>query len=375
MIHAKLSASGSHQWSNCFGSIAAQVGIKDISSFAASEGSAAHELADMLFNNIDIDSLIGTSLDEYPDITIDQNMVDYVHQYVDLVKAIGGVQRYECRVDFSDWVPDGFGTSDAICIDGDMITIIDLKYGKGIRVDAFENTQAILYALGAWYEESLVRDITTIKMMIIQPRLDHVSEWTITLDELLKWGEKLRQAAEMALRDDAPRIASDKACQWCKAKANCPELKQFSDAATMSNFDDLDLIATDLLTDQQMAKALQSKKLILSWLDAIEAKVIAQLHDGKSFPGYKLVSGRSSRKWIDAESIVNEMANRFGVDTDDMFKTTLITPPQAEKLVGKRNSAELSKLINRQAGKPTLVLESDKRESLQITVADFTQLD
>jgi len=169
--HAKLSASGSHRWAHCPGSVKAEEGIADRSSIAADEGTAAHELAELVLTHGGAcHDWIGKRLIESNAYTVDQEMADYVQQYVDYVKSHSGQHEYEQLVDFSEWVPGGFGTADALVLDGNTLRVIDLKYGKGVQVDAFENTQGLLYALGAMSDYEYIAEIEKVVICIVQPR-------------------------------------------------------------------------------------------------------------------------------------------------------------------------------------------------------------
>ena len=220
--HAKFSASGSAKWFLCAGSIEAERGLPNKSSIYADEGTAAHELGEICLTMGDRASeWVGKQLIDNNAVTVTQEMADYVQVYVDYVKSKKGMVLVEQFVDFSHVAPQGFGTCDSLVMDNDTLHVIDLKYGKGVRVDAENNTQALLYAIGAIDSHSWVA-FKTIVITIVQPRLDHISEWVIGIDELNAWAERLKQAAERASLPDAPRTPGKKQCQWCRAKATCP---------------------------------------------------------------------------------------------------------------------------------------------------------
>lgn len=369
--HAKLSASGSARWLNCPGSVNAEKGVKDKSSFFAAEGTAAHALAEhCLINNLDADSQIGETFEGF---VVDSYMAEFVQSYVSYVKQFSGQHMYEVRVDFSPWVPEGFGTCDAMIIQPDgILRVIDLKYGQGLRVDADENTQAMLYALGAYEDFGHIYDIETIEITIHQPRLDHVSEWSITANDLLTWGEEVKLKAKQCLEPNAPRNASDKACQWCKAKPTCPALKKLTEQSIITMFDDIapaTMQPADTLTDEQLKQALQHKKLITGWLDAVEAHIVDRLTDGQDFDGYKIVEGRSLRKWGDEVGAIATLSEQY--TDDDLFKKSFLSVSQAEKLIGKKSALNLSDFIVKPQGKPTLAPESDKRPAINLQENDF----
>lgn len=370
--HAKLSASGSHQWIACPGSVAAQEGIPNQSSHFADEGSAAHELAEIcLTQHINCDSWVGKDLIEWNAIEVDEAMANYVQQFVDYVRLLGGEQYYEHRVCYEDWVPGGFGTSDAIVIDGDHLHVVDLKYGQGVRVDATENTQGILYALGAYSEFELTHQITKVSIHIVQPRLDHIDVWDVSSVELLRWGADLNRYAERALAPDAPRVPSEDACRFCRAKDRCVELARFAEKTLLVQFDAFDQPDVAELTDEQIKTVLDNRKLILSWMDALEQRVVAQLMDGKPFPGYKMVEGRATRSWSLDDTPLIETLTALGLNPEAIIETKVRSPAQVEKLLGKKRVGEIADIVVKSTGKPTLAPESDKRPSLTVSVDDF----
>ena len=373
--HAKLSASGSAKWSLCPGSVFAEKDYPNTTSVFAEEGTAAHELAEMLLRDDDEvsmmvlqDLIVGFTLPE-SGVIVTKDMYDYVLTYVSYVNSINGELFVEQRVDFSHIAPDGFGTSDAIVINDSVMTIVDLKYGKGVRVDAENNTQGILYALGAVNDYGMLFNIKTINIVIVQPRLDHISEWTIGIDELNRWGERLKQAAELALSENAPRSPGEKQCQWCRAKATCPALAKLTESTLMTSFDNLDTSKPEQLTDEQLKVALDNKKLIVSWFDAVETLVTDRLSTGQVFNGYKLVAGRANRAWRDEATVAKVLSTVLSEDT--IYTRKMISPAQAEKELGKSRAELLEDLVTKPEGAPTLVPETDKRPAVNVSKNDF----
>jgi hypothetical protein len=188
--HSRFSASGSAKWFLCAGSIEAESGLPNKSSIYADEGTAAHELAEICLTMGErASSWVGKQLPDNNAVTVTQEMADYVQVYVDYVKSKKGMVLVEQYVDFSHVAPDGFGTCDALVMGNDTLHVIDLKYGKGVRVDAENNTQALLYAIGAISNHSWMA-FKTIVITIVQPRLDHISEWTLSINEVNAWAER-----------------------------------------------------------------------------------------------------------------------------------------------------------------------------------------
>jgi CRISPR/Cas system-associated exonuclease Cas4 (RecB family) len=375
-VHAKLSPSSSARWLNCPGSVAllSQLQPRQTESPVAREGTCAHELAELVLTDggtaFDWE---GKQLIENNAHTVEREMAAYVQEYVDYVKQFDGEHLYEQGVSFSDWVPGGFGTSDAIIMHEGEMHVIDLKYGKGVQVDAEQNTQGMLYALGALNEYGMIYSIDTVRIHIVQPRLDHISEWEIRAADLYKWAEWVRERAELANSDEAPRVPGEKQCQWCEAKAVCPELMKYTHDVIGCDFDALDVLAApNTLSDAQIRKAMDGKKLIAGWLEAVEAHIVNTLKDGKPFPGYKLVAGRSLRQWGDESKAEQVLVDELG---DKAHERKLLSPAKAEKMLGKKKADVLEGLIVKPEGKPTLAPESDKRPAVTASADDFEALD
>lgn len=361
-VHSSLGASNAHRWLACSGSVEAERGIVEAESPFAAEGTRAHELGELALKTSD------AALDAFED----QEMAEYVRVYTDYVRQSAheaDLFTIEQRVSYADWVDGGFGTADAVIVRGDLLHVCDLKYGRGVRVDAENNPQGMLYALGAYAENNFLFDIKTIKISIIQPRLDHISEWEIGIDELLRWAEWVSQRAEATKDPDAERTPGEKQCRFCKAKASCKALLEYTEAVIMADFDDLDMPATNTLTDEQMRVAMEAKPLIEGWLTAIEAQIKSRLEGGDGFDGYKLVEGLSKRQWANDVAAADALEKILGADA--AYSKKLLSPTQAEKMLGRARKAEISDLITKPSGKPTLAPESDKRPAINITDDDF----
>lgn len=366
--HALLGASKAHRWMACPGSIALEHDLPDTSSPHAEEGTRAHELAAAI-------------LEGRPAYTDDADMLDYARVYVEYVQreAVGHQLLIEQRVDYSDVIGVGnsFGTSDAVILAGDTIKIIDLKFGMGVRVDATENEQLQLYALGALETFGLLGEFTKAQLVIVQPRLDHVSEWIQPVASLRVFGQRARARAaeaiaimERGVDPDRDLRPGEKCCRFCKAKATCPALLAHVQDAVGADFDDLD--EDDIKTSplgmgaNSLSIAMAAVPLIEDWCKAVRARLEAELLAGKEISGWKLVQGRNgARKWAN-EQEAEATLKRMKLKVEEMYDLKLISPTSAEKLskagaIGPRQWPQLQGLIVQKAGPPSVAPITDKR--------------
>jgi hypothetical protein len=340
--------------------------LPNTSSPFAEEGTAAHEMAEEVLGS----SWPMTKLNNFENQEMANHVFVYT-EYVERLKTGADLTMIEQRVDYGDWVAGGFGTADAIVLRGDTLHVIDLKYGMGVQVYAENNPQGMLYALGAYNEIRHAAEVKRVVITIVQPRLDHISEWEISIPDLLKWAEWISQRAEATAEPDAPRIAGESQCKFCLAKHNCGALLKHTTDAMLTEFDDLDnLPAPDTLTEEQVGAALAAKGLIEAWLNAVQAHVVERLENGQGFPGFKLVAGRSSRSWIDEDAALKYLCTIVGINRA-MTHPKLISPPQAENVLGSKRKAEIQSMIAKTEGKPTLAPDSDKRPAVNVQLSDF----
>lgn len=395
--HATLSPSGAERWSTCPASVQLESGYPDTSSDYADEGTAAHAVAEMaLREGKDAMAYKGRRIPMRAGKTVEvtADMATEVQKYVDYVRDVsaGHELLLEQRLDISRWVPEAFGTSDAVILrTDDELHVCDLKFGRGVKVDAEENKQMILYALGALDQFSVVLDFEHVRMTIHQPRLNHVSEWAITVDELRERGAKLKEAAERAYlyvdsetspvpSDYAP---SEKACRFCKARGACPALAQRVQDEIGTDFDNLTawagsdeqkamtLKALTPATPEALGKAMQALDLIEIWGNSVRGEVERRLLLGDEVNGWKLVQGRAGpRKWT-SEQDAEELFKGMRLKSDEMYDKKVISPTTAEKLLKDtpRRWAKAQALITKSEGSPSVAPASDKRPALVIKPA------
>ena len=372
-VHAKLSASGAKRWMSCPPSVELESKFKDKGSSFAAEGTTAHSLAEIMINyNAGITKkaefnkqLKSIQKDEF----YNQDMQDYIDDYVRNVWEFVNEAKAHCkdvevlteqRLDFSQYVPDAFGTGDVVIIADDEIHIIDLKFGKGVEIFAENNPQLRLYGLGAVNAFEMLYDFDKVRMTIIQPRLNNLSSETMPVNYLKDWGEyTVKPLAELAAKGEGEFKAGDH-CQFCKARATCRARADANTELAKMEFAD-----PELLQDDEIGEVLRLASQLQNWVKDITDYALAEaINNGKKWDGWKLVEGRSNRKYSD-EIKVSEALKTAGFDEAVLYEKKLYGITAMEKVVGKKKFTELlSGLIIKPEGKPTLVPESDKRPEL-----------
>lgn len=381
--HARLSPSASHRWINCPGSVhlAEQCPPQTGSAYTA-EGTEAHALAELKLRKFNeegtgdfFDKKLEKSRSEFEYYC--GEMEEATDFYFDIVteKLIEGGPDAELMIEqrfsLDKWVPDSFGSADAVIIAGHTIEVCDLKYGKGVKVDAVGNPQLRLYGLGAAELFGDLYDFDTVRVTIIQPRLDHVSTEEISLAELRDWAEKwVAPAAKLAM-SNTDEVHCGDWCQFCPAKAICRERAEANLELARHDFK-----KPALLTDEEIGEILRQAEEVQKWVADVSAYALEQALAGKQYDGWKLVEGRSIRKYAD-EIKVADTLRAAGYDDAMLYERKLNGITNMEKLVGKKKLTELlGNLLVKPAGKPVLVPESDKREAINTTEAakaDFTE--
>lgn len=367
--HALLSASSSKRWLNCTPSarLEEQFGREDAGPYAE-EGTAAHALAEhkvkKCLRKRSKRPVSDYQCDEMEECT--DGYASYVMEQVELAKqdCKDPVILIEQRLDYSSYVPEGFGTGDLLIVADKTLTVIDLKYGKGVAVDAEWNPQMMLYGLGALELFDAIYDIDTVRMTIYQPRLESVSTWEISVSALMEWVEmELKPKAQLAIHGEG-EFHCGSWCRFCKAKNTCrARAEEYLRLAQM------EFKPPALLSDEEIAEVLKVADELAKWSADVYAFATDEaITHGKKWTGFKLVEGRSSRKYTDEEEVA-EAAKAAGYT--DIYKKSLVGITEMEKLMGKKKFAEvLGKLVYKPQGKITLVTESDKRQEIQTATAE-----
>ena len=372
--HAVLSASSSHRWLNCNPSARLEQEFEDRETEAAAEGTAAHALAEHKLRK----ALKMRSSRPQSQFDSDE-MEEHTDSYVEFVlEQLDRAKQYctdpmiliEQKLDFSCYVPDGFGTGDCLIVADKTLHIIDFKYGLGVLVDAYENPQMMLYALGALRIFDSLYDIEKVSMSIFQPRRENVSTWSIPVTELKQWAdETLKPKAELAYAGKGEYVPGAW-CQFCKAAVKCR-----ARADARMELAKYEFALPPLLTDAEIEDILGKLDDLTKWANEIIAYAQdAAINHGKHWTGFKVVESKTNRKYTD-EAAVIEAANAAGYH--DIYKKSLISITEMEKLIGKKTFSEiLGEYVKKPQGKPTLVPASDKRPAIIATGAnnDFNEI-
>lgn len=387
--HAVLSASGAKRWLSCPPSarleekLRERIGVEDTGSRFAKEGTKAHELSELKLRH-EIGELNDYAFSERrKDLEkrfgiIDKEMEEATDFYCGIVMERLFEARRTCpdakllletRLDFSRWVPHGFGTGDVIILSDAVLDVIDLKYGKGVPVDAVDNPQTRLYMLGAIHLFGDLYDFRKVRGTIIQPRLDSVTEETLDRSDLLEWADfEVVERAQMAWEGKGDFLPGDH-CRFCAVKAVCSARA----AAAMRIFD-TGLDAPALLPDEQIPDILAFAAIAKSWIRDLEDYAQSQAIRGQQFHGYKLVRGRSVRSWKNAEEVADNLL-RAGYKREDIFKSELRSVAEIEKQLGKKSFRTFAEAyVFKPEGALTLVPDSDKRQAVNPADADFADM-
>lgn len=369
--HAVLSASSSDRWIHCPPSARLCESYEDVSSAFAAEGTDAHTLCEYRLR-----TALGEKVDNpienltWYNEEMDECANDYADYVIGIVEAIrqnGSTPTVlvEQKVDFSRWVDEGFGTADCIVIANGVLNIVDYKHGKGVEVSAIRNSQMMLYALGALEIIDCIYDINEVQMTIFQPRKSNVSVYKTSKNELLEWADGvLTQQAKLAFEGQGD-FSCGEWCRFCKAKAECRERANANLELARYEFQE-----PALLSDDEIAEILGKVDALSAWASDIKEFALQQAISGKEWTGWKLVEGRSIRKYSN-EAAVAVIVENAGFDP---YEKKVVGITAMQKMLGKSRFDELlSSFIEKPQGKPTLVPESDKRPAINTAKNDFME--
>ena len=382
--HAVLSASSSKQWLNCPPSARLQENVPNLGSVYAKEGTHCHEITEAKLRSRYFHEDVTQPKDEEFDCEEVEQVTDSCYEYcagvIEELKAsrVEPIVRLELKIDYTNIVPDGFGTGDFVAMgilpDGrKLLHVVDYKFGRGVLVEADHNSQMMLYAIGALNQFGYLYDFDVIRMTILQPRLANFSTFEMTQQELTDWGESIRPIAKLAWEGKGEQKPGDW-CKFCRVKPTCQARRAEALERAREEFaDDPDedgeglprMKPPTLIPLMDLAKSLPMLDRIREWIESVFAYVSdAAINDGIDIPGYKVVEGRSIRTILDKEETARRLIQE---GYEDIWKPKeLMTLTDLEKMVGKKRFAEITEgLIAKPPGKPTFVPESDRRKAIK----------
>ena len=381
--HALLSASGAQRWLSCPPSARLEEAVEEQSSGYAKEGSFAHELAELylaqelgLIKKSDFNKRL-KELRQNPFYSEELDV--YVNVYLDFAiekinearaRTRDAVVLLEMKLDYSTWVPEGFGTGDLVLVTDDVLEVIDFKFGRGIQIGAEDNPQMRLYALGALSQFGCLYEVDTVRMTIVQPRLDSISTDEMAVEELVDWGEKMvKPIADLAFKGEGEFKAGGH-CRFCRVRATCRARAEMNMKLACYDFKE-----PPLLTDEEIVEVLDAADEYMKWISDLQGYALDQaVNNGKKWPGYKLVEGRSYRRYKD-QGKVAEALIAAGYKEDEIYEKVLLGITKMERAVGRKEFNELlAGLIEKPPGKAKLAPESDKRPAVKSTAEiDFKE--
>lgn len=378
--HALLSPSAAHRWLNCTAAPRLEENIADSGSTFAEEGTLAHAYCAKHLKGFlglptaDEDAEIKQLFDKYHTGEMDE----YTDTYKTIVLEKYNAARaktpdaqllVEVKLDFSEWMPEAFGTADAVIIADGTMEIIDFKYGKGVKVSAVKNPQMQIYALGAYSQFSFEYNIQRVRMTIVQPRIDNLSEYELSTVDLLAWATyQLMPKAKEAFEGKGHQMPGEW-CQFCKVKATCKALADLTFTAVEQHPD-----PKTISPEEMASRVLPMLDTIKTWIKGVDEYTLEQALNGQKYQGFKLVAGRSVRKITDQEAVMGALSKAEFAEDAYMKPRELKTITDLEKIIGKKRFAEIcGEWIDKPQGKPTLVPESDKRPELDTD--DFSKVD
>lgn len=373
--HALLSASSASRWINCPPSARLCEAIPEEPSKYAEEGTLAHQMCEVKLNAFVVPSSkrsITTKLNKIKKNEMYSPEMDgHTDTYVDYVKKIAlsfpvkATVAVEKQVDYSNYAPEGFGTADCIIVYGEDLYVIDFKYGQGVPVSAENNPQLKLYALGALNIYSMFYPIETVHFAIVQPRLNNLSEWSMPIEALRDWGKHIKPTAQLAFKGEG-EYSSGEHCRFCKIKATCRKRAennlelvkhQFAKPVPLAKKDE------PTITDSEVGSILQTAKDLKKWVEDLEKYALKAILEGKQVDGWKAVEGRGSRNWNADTDVITQRLSALGYPAEMAFERKILSVAQLEKVIKKNDFENISDLVEKTQGKPTLAPITDKRSA------------
>lgn len=356
--HALLSASSASRWLVCPPSAVAAELYPEADTEFTQEGELAHEVAEWYASGKSKAASLNKGLDD----GVTAEMLECAEGYRDYIQEQindnSATILLEQRVDFSPWVPDGFGTADCIIIQGKTMDVIDYKYGAGVKVSATDNPQMKLYGLGALNDFGFAYDVETVRLHIFQPRMNNISVDDVSVSDLLAWAEKTVKPIAAKAYQGKGKYQTGEHCRFCPHAGRCRTLTkvctEYVETHGMR-------ASVPVLAAWEVADVLQTEPLVSLWLKRVKDQAFTTMMSGEEIPGYKIVEGKGARAWTNEVEVAGKLDNA-GFTKEDYTKTELLSVAQMEKAIGKKKVAEiLEDLIEKKAGSPTVAPESDKR--------------
>lgn len=382
--HALLSPSSAHRWLNCPLAPRLEATLPDNTSDYAKEGTVAHSLCEvsaaLYFKKIKKTEYNKVLKKLKANSLWDDEMLKTAELYVEHLASNAmkfnhePYVAFEVRVDISDYVPDGFGKCDCIMFGEDTLIITDYKHGKGVPVNAENNPQLMLYALGALklYRPLFGDAIKKIAIYIDQPRLNSLDGWEIEIETLIKWGEEVKPKAQAAFIGIGEYKAGEW-CRFCRANGICKAQAEQRTGA-FDDFSDVVGESPDLLSDENMSTVLEKGSLLVEWYKTVQERALERLLAGRKIPGYKLVEGRSVRGWTNQDEALKTI-EESGVERAMIYNYVPKSLAELEKMLGKVKFDEVAgQFVHKPAGKPTLAVSSDSRKEYNSAAADFADV-
>lgn len=381
--HALLSASSSHKWLVCTPSARLEEQFPNKESEYMAEGTLAHSIAEFKVRSYFLEAISKTAYTRKLNKLkksefFNEEMLRHTDTYLEYIKeeAMKTNTRpfiaVEQKIDYSKYVPEGFGTADCVLISSNTLQIIDFKYGKGVKVEAEDNSQLKLYALAALEQFGMFYNIENIKLSIVQPRIDNISEYTLSKDEIVKWGNIIvipqAQKAFMGLGE----FRQGEHCRFCRAKGAC-EFRAKENMKVVEEIENSQGTASEacqLLDNTELSEFLTRTEGIEEWIKDLRAYALEQILKGENIQGYKAVEGKSNRKIVDIDRAF-EILKASGIEEALLYERKPLTLTQLEKAIGKKEIAQtIGDFIEKPKGAPTLAKETDKREHYKVSATE-----